>query len=61
MIDMIKPLSVRFKEVEDELFELQSDRDNVGNERVVKFIEDEMSKLEKERLELEQKMQIKFW
>ena len=58
---MIKPLSIRLEEVKDELFELESDRNNVGNERVVKFIEDEMDKLEKEKIDIERKSQINLW
>lgn len=58
---MIKPLSVRLKEVEEELFELESDRFNIGNERVIEFVENEISKLKKEKLELEQKLRIKLW
>lgn len=58
---MIKPSSTRLEEVKQELFELESDRDNVGNERVVEFIENAMATLECEKLELEQKLQIKYW
>lgn len=58
---MVKPLSIRLKEVEQKLFELQSDRDNVGNNLVIVFIENEMTKLEKEKSELEQKLQVNLW
>ncbi|WP_170865356.1 hypothetical protein [Bacillus licheniformis] len=57
---MTKPYSVRLKEVKEELFELESDRCNIGNERVIEFVNNEISKLKKEKLELEQMLQINF-
>ena len=58
---MIKPLSVWLKEIEQELFELESDRDNVGNESVVQFIDSKILHLEEEKKAIEQKLKIKLW
>lgn len=53
---MDKLISSRLKEIEEELFELESDRSNVGNEKVINFIEVEVTKLEEEKSKLEEKL-----
>lgn len=58
---MIKPLTVWLKEIEQELFELETDRDNVGNESVIQFIDSKILHLEEEKKTIEQKLKIKLW
>lgn len=43
---------IRVEEIEQELFELGSDRNNVGSDSVVRFIDNRICELEEEKQEL---------